>query len=90
MAVKALVGVMANTTAQAAAETFGDKLSVVRNEALITRWLKNFQRLRPKKLIILGGTLGNVEKKAIIDKLATTPPGLEEETLEKITLQCGG
>ena len=40
-------------------------------------------------VIILGGTLGNVEKKANIDILATTPPGLEEETLEEITLHCG-
>ena len=42
---------MANTTAHAAAKTLGDKLSNVNNEALITRWLKNFQRLRPTKLI---------------------------------------
>ena len=51
MVVKALVGVMANTTAQAAPETLGDKLSDLHKEALVTRWLKNFQRLRPTKLI---------------------------------------
>ena len=39
---------------------------------------------------ILGGTLGNVETKAIIDKLASTLLRLEEETLQEITLQSGG
>ena len=41
-------------------------------------------------VIILGGTLGNVETKAIIDKLASTLLGLEEEALQEITLQSGG
>ena len=43
MAVKALAGLMADTAAEAAAETLGDKLSDVK---------KNFQTLRPTKLII--------------------------------------
>ena len=51
MAVKALAGLMADTAAEAAAETLGDKLSDVHSEALIARWLKNFQTLRPTKLI---------------------------------------
>lgn len=41
-------------------------------------------------VIILGGTMGNVESKAIIDEMASTLPGVEEETIEEITLQCGG
>ena len=51
VAVKALAGLMADTAAEAAAETLGDKLSDVHSEALIARWLKNFQTLRPTKLI---------------------------------------
>lgn len=51
MAVKALVDLMADTVAEAAAETLGDKLSDVHNEALIARRLKNFQTLRPTNLI---------------------------------------
>ena len=51
VAVKALAGLMADTAAEAAAETLGDKLSDVHNEALIARWLKNFQTLRLTKLI---------------------------------------
>ena len=47
VAVKALAGLMAT---EAAAETLGDKLSNVHNEALIARWLKNFQTLRLTKL----------------------------------------
>ena len=44
---------MPNTTANAAAKTLGDKPSTVNNEALITRWLKSLERLRPTKLIKL-------------------------------------
>ena len=52
VAVKALAGLMADTAAEAAAETLGDKLSDVHSEALIARWLKNFQTLRPTNLVI--------------------------------------
>ena len=51
VAVKALAGLMADTAAEAAAETLADKLSNMHSEALIARWLKNFQTLRPTKLI---------------------------------------
>jgi len=51
VAFKALVSLMVDTAAEAAAETLGDKLSDVHNEVLITRRWKNFQTLRPTKLI---------------------------------------
>ena len=52
VAVKALAGLMADTAAEAAAETLADKLSNMHSEALIARWLKNFQTLRPTNLVI--------------------------------------
>ena len=52
MAAKALAGLMADRAAEAAAETLADKLSNMHSEALIARWLKNFQTLRPTNLVI--------------------------------------
>ena len=71
---------MAQRTTLALVYTLADTLAETKGERFVVK-LRDIETEAPD---------GTVEKKAIIDKLPGTLPGLEEEFFKEITLQCGG